>query len=134
MRVLRVESLRPGLEASGHGFSVQRWLEHVEGEAVIEERLDDGRGVVFRDGTRRYLAGWPDARLSRRVLLRMAAEAGLAVQALPEGLRLRRTGTLCFAFNYATATQTLPSASARHFLIGGPELPPSGVAVWRTHP
>jgi len=134
LRVVRVESLRPGLEATGDGFSVQRWLEHVEGEAGIEERLDDGRGVVFRSGARRYLAGWPDARLMQRVVLRMAAEAGLQVQELPEGLRLRRAGSLCFAFNYANAPQTLPPAAARDFLIGGAELPPAGVAVWRTNP
>jgi beta-galactosidase len=134
IRVLRVESLRPGLEAGGADVSVERWLEHVEGEAIVEERLEDGHAVVLRNGSSRYLAGWPDARLARRVLLRMAGEAGLATQELPEGIRLRRTGRLCFAFNYANGPQTLPPAPARDFLIGGAELPPAGVAVWRANP
>jgi len=134
IRVLRVESLRPGLKAGGADVSVERWLEHVEGEATVEERLEDGHAVVLRNGSSRYLAGWPDARLARRVLLRMAGEAGLATQELPEGIRLRRTGRLCFAFNYANGPQTLPPAPARDFLIGGAELPPAGVAVWRANP
>ena len=130
IRVVRVESLRPGLEATGEGFSVQRWLEHVEGDAATEERLDDERAVLFRSGARRYLAAWPDARLARQVFLRMAREAGLPVEDLPEGLRLRRAGGLRFAFNYAPEPRQLPPGP-QDFVIGGAELPPAGVAVWR---
>ena len=131
VRVLRVESLRAGLDAEGEGFAVQHWLEHVEGEAIAEETLHDGRGVVFRTGSRRYLAGWPDARLARRVFARMSTEAGLQTLELPEGLRMRRAGALRFAFNYSTEPRTLLPDTERRFLVGSATLEPAGLAVWR---
>ncbi|MFM7273575.1 MAG: beta-galactosidase, partial [Gammaproteobacteria bacterium] len=132
VRVLRVESLRPGLVEPGEGFVVGQWLEHVEPHgAEVEECLASGRGVVYRKGRARYLAAWPDASLATRVFRRMAEEAGLETVALPEGLRLRRAGDLCFAFNHAPEPLTLPPCPRRQFLLGNDALPVAGVAVWR---
>ncbi len=132
VRVVRVESLRPGLIEAGEGFVVSQWLEHVEArDAEVEERLADGRGVVFRKGRARYLAAWPDAALATRVFERMAREAGLPVTVLPDGLRMRRSGELCFAFNHAPEPLVLSPDPRRHFLLGSEMLPVAGVAVWR---
>jgi beta-galactosidase len=49
---------------------------------------------------------------------------------LPEGVRLRRRGTLTFAFNYGDEVWQAPSGSS--FLLGGPEVGPSEVAIWRS--
>jgi beta-galactosidase len=60
---------------------------------------------------------------------RAAAEAGLALHPLPEGLRLRRAGNRTFAFNYSTQTLELPNSIAGTIILGGRRLPPAGVTV-----
>ena len=131
LRVVRVESLREGLLAQGDGFAIHHWLEHVETRLAAEEVLADGRGVVFKSGACRYLAGWPDARLLRRLLTHMATEAGLDTVELPEGLRLRRTAQYTFAFNYANHENTIPGGEGNQYQLGSATLPPAGVAAWR---
>jgi beta-galactosidase len=70
--------------------------------------------------------------LLERLFGRMAREAGLATVALPADLRLRRTGTLRFAFNYGPDAVALPAElGAGGLLLGEDVLPPAGVAVWR---
>ena len=132
LRVTRVESLREGLVERGAGFEVAHWFEHVETGLVPEWRLRDGRGVLYRHGRLRYLAGAVDAAALRRLLAALAGESGLPVRDLPPGLRLRRRGTLCFAFNYAPEAASLrglrPPES--RLVIGADELPPAGVAAW----
>jgi beta-galactosidase len=135
LRVVRVESLRPGLEHEGDGFTVSRWLEHVEGEPTPEFVLDDGHGVVFAHRHMRYLAAWPDAALLARLFGRMAEEAGLSAIELPADLRLRRQGDRCFVFNFGPEAVDLaemfPDAAVSGFQIGGAVIAPAGVAVWR---
>ena len=132
LKVVRVESLRDGCHESGADFTVSRWLEHVETSLQPEEKLADGRGVVFAPKKVRYLAAWPDRVLLTRLVRRLAAEAGLATTHLPEGVRLRRAGDLAFAFNYAAAPRPLPSNMGGELIIGETELAPAGVAVWRS--
>ncbi len=135
LRVVRVESLRPGLEHTGDGFAVSRWLEHVDSALTPEIALDDGRGVVFAHDRVRYLAAWPDAVLLNRVLSAMAGEAALAVVALPPDVRLRRHGDLSFAFNFGPETidlsQILADAGGFDFQLGSKLISPAGVTVWR---
>ncbi len=133
IRVTRVESLREGLVVQGDGFSITRWIEHVETEIAAEEMLDDGRGIVFAANGLRYLAGWPDAALLARLFSRMAKEAGIATLALPEDIRLRRQGNLCFVFNYGPEPIDLDTFMAlpEALLIGTPSLAPAGIAAWR---
>ncbi len=101
LTVTRVESLRRGAEAHGDGWTIPRWLEHVETELEPEIRLKDGQSVVFKQGSYRYCAGWPDRSLLQLLMERMADEAGLDIIHLPEGLRIRRTASHLFAFNYS---------------------------------
>jgi beta-galactosidase len=132
LRVARVESLREGLVERGAGFEVAHWLEHVETALKPEWALHDGRGVLYRHGRVRYLAGVVDAAALRRLLAAIAGEAGLPVWALPPGLRLRRQGELCFAFNYspeAVSLRGLRPPECR-LIIGTDELAPAGVAAW----
>ncbi len=124
LKVVRVESLRPGLASTGNGFTVNHWLEHVETTLPATHSLKDGRGVVFAEEKRRYVACWPDQALLRDVLTPLLPDA----QPLPETLRIRRTADRCFAFNYGTEPITL---APQAFLLGGERLPPAGVAVWR---
>ncbi len=57
------------------------------------------------------------------------ARAGVPTALLPEGLRLRRRGSLTFAFNCGPDPQALPATPTK-LLLGANPLPPSGVAAW----
>ncbi|MBV7266090.1 beta-galactosidase [Erythrobacter sp. WH131] len=102
LTIARVESLRDGVAEEGDGFEVMRWLEHIESELVPEFALKSGRGVVFRNENYRYCGGWPDRPLLTALIKRMSDETGLATTVLPKGLRIRRTATHQFAFNYSS--------------------------------
>ncbi|MEQ5787554.1 beta-galactosidase [Erythrobacter sp. NFXS35] len=116
--VTRVESLRDGVAEPAQGWAVTRWREDVAGDLVPELSDDAGRGVLYRNGNVRYLAVWPDRALLRLLFERMADEAGLPLVDLPEGIRVRRTASHAFTFNYAAEPvfaahlgETLPPAS-----------------------
>jgi beta-galactosidase len=136
IKIVRVESLRDTVSEPGDGFAISRWIEHVETDLTAEETLLNGQGVVFANGTVRYIAGWPDAALLDRVLRRTAHAAGLEPCDLgSKSLRIRRAGDLCFAFNYGTSPVTL-SVTPEHagdvnFIIGSDTIGPAQFAVWR---
>jgi beta-galactosidase len=133
LRVTRVESLREGLTEAGEGFTVRLWFEHVETALPAEWSLHDGRGVLYRQRNLRYLAGVLDESALQRLIAALAAEANLPVKSLPEGVRMRRLGELQFAFNYSAQDVSIRGCmpESATCLLGGPELGPSGVAVWR---
>lgn len=133
LRVTRVESLRNGLTEAGEGFNLRLWFEHVETELSAEWCLLDGRGVLYRHQSFRYLAGVLDESGLRRLMTTVATEAGLSVRPLPEGLRLRRVGNLQFAFNYAAHSVSICGVLPEQAIcmVGGVELEPAAVAVWR---
>ena len=128
-KVTHAESLRPGLVHSGEGWQIARWLEHLETEALAELVADDGTAACYRHGQVRYLAAWPEGALIRTVIAQAAQDAGLTTHALAKGLRLRRAGGKCFAFNYANAPLTLPETLDGALALGTRTLPPAGVAV-----
>jgi beta-galactosidase len=130
LKVVRVESLRPGLTEKAGEAGVGRWLDHVETALDPEWATDGGRGICYRDGHIRYLTTCPDAALFAEILGRIAREAGLEPSPLPESLRLRRHGNLVFAFNYGSATANIPLPVGTDFIVGNRELPAADVAVW----
>ncbi len=136
LRVLRVESLRPGsrlpLRWKGRRHAATRWREFVEPGAGVQVLacLDDGEPVLLQQGRTRYLAARVDGALEQQWLADAARAAGLAPQPLPPGIRLRRRGELLFAFNYNSQAHRLDVPQA-DWLLGGPLLPPHGLAVAR---
>lgn len=101
LTVTRVESLRDGVAELAEGWAVTRWREDVTSDLVPELADHAGRGVLYRNGNIRYLATWPDRALLRLLIERMAGETGLPLIDLPEGIRVRRSATHAFTFNYA---------------------------------
>jgi len=135
IRVIEVASLRPGLVeiVSGEvGGAVQRWRERIEatGAVEIDAHFDNAEPALVRAGRYFYLAGWPDAELLGNVLKALANRANLPIAAVSDGVRLRRRGDLTFAFNYGERVYKAP-ASAKDFLLGGYEVGPGEVAIWR---
>ncbi len=128
-KVTHVESLRPGLTHQGEGWQVARWLEHIETEAKAELVADDGTVAGYRHGKVRYLTAWPEGDFIRKAIARAALDAGLTTHLLPAGLRLRRAGGRCFAFNYAATPLDLPASLIGELELGARTLRPADVAV-----
>ncbi len=140
LAVTRVESLPPGIvESATFGtvtLAMQRWRERLELRGAFPEALyADGSPALVRHGRARYVAGGLDGAGWTALLSRAAADAGLTLQALPEGLRISRVGDLAIACNFAeSACEWRPAAAARA-LLGEARLEPRAVAVWQlSHP
>ena len=129
VRVARVDALDAdaAVTVSAVNGHVHTWLEEVEGPLAPRLCADDGRGVWYACDGRHYLPGCPSDELLDAVVAAAAADAGLTVRPMPEGVRLRRRGDLTFVFNYAAASRKLPVAG--RLLMGGAELAPGDVAV-----
>jgi beta-galactosidase len=135
MRVTRVESLRPGagpgVEVADRAFAGRLWREVIETDLVPLATFADGGAAWIGHKSWHYLATWPEAALLDHVIARVALEANLPVEALDEGVRRRRRGDVRFAFNFAPEARPTPAPSDARYLLGGPDLPPAGVAAWR---
>ncbi|NTF30471.1 beta-galactosidase [Rhizobium skierniewicense] len=133
LKVTEVESMRPGLSAAVSGTvsgTVTRWRDFLETDLEVLAHFDDGATALTAAGRFHYLAGWPETDLLGSVARYLLEKAGLPVVDLPEHVRMRRRGSLTFAFNYGPECYTLPVA-AEQLLIGTPELKPHDVACWR---
>jgi beta-galactosidase len=135
MRVLRVESRRPGagptVTMGGRAYSARLWREDIETPLQPLARFEDGSPALLGDGRWRYLATWPGADLFDAVVEHLAADAGLATGIMPHGVRIRSRDGVTFAINYGAEPQRAPSPPGARFLLGGPELAPAGVSAWR---
>ena len=128
--VTRVESLRDGVAEHGDGWSISRWREDVISALAPEIALLDGRGLVYRHGNVRYCAAWPDGRLLDHIIKRIAGEAGIPLLHLPEGLRLRRTRSHIFAFNYSAGPIETAPLGLGIPVLGEVQLGQAQVTVW----
>lgn len=135
MRVVRVESLRPGAGPSvtlgDRTYGARLWREHIETPLQPLARFDDGSPALLREGRWLYLATWPGPELLDAIVDRLAADAGLATRPMPRGVRTRTRDGVTFAVNYASDPQPTPAPPGVRYLLGGSELPPAGVAAWR---
>lgn len=108
LTITRVESLRDGIAEAAEGFAVSRWREDVTSGLAPELTDAEGRGVVYRHCQMRYCAVWPDQALLGLLVERMAGEAGIPLLDLPEGIRVRRSASHIFTFNYAAEPVFVP--------------------------
>lgn len=96
-----VESFRADMpEPLEQGGAVQGWREALEGTADVVECCADGMPAVMQTGAVAYLGGWPDGVGAKRIVERVLGAAGLPMQDMPPGVRMRETATERFWFNY----------------------------------
>lgn len=50
---------------------------------------------------------------------------------LDDDVRTRTRDGVTFAFNFGPDPRPTPAPAGATFLLGGPELPPAGIAAWR---
>ena len=130
IKVTRVESLPDFacLETS-NGFTTVRWREKVSSEIKAAATFPDGWGFHYVKNNNHYLnACLDDCSLSKFFETRLS-EAGVKTTSCSEGVRLKRMGSLVFAFNYGPDTVTLENTN--DYLIGSAELSPADVSVWK---
>jgi beta-galactosidase len=136
VRVLQSESLRPSLRprvaidgTSGYGL---RWRDYVEPGAgvTVSAAFDDGVPAVVQAGRVRMATACFDDASQRALLERCTRDAGLDIAALPEGVRLRRLGSLQFAFNYGEVAWRANAPDNARFVLGSREVGPADVAAW----
>ena len=132
-RVTEVSSLRPGVlvEISGAICGhAERWREHVETHAETLATFADGAPALVARDNYHYLACWPDVGALGMLMALLCRKAGLATIELPTEVRLRRRGSLTFAFNYGQTPWRAPFSNKQ--LLGEPEVMPNNFTVWRT--
>jgi beta-galactosidase len=135
IRVLRVESL-PDFEPvsvswRGKNYQCRHWLEQVQTEAKPWITLEDGAGIAFTHERLTYLSTVPEQPLLDAMVEEITSQAGLSTISLPEGLRTRTNGGLQYFFNYGPTPVSLPVSKETEFIVGGPDLPVTGVAILR---
>ncbi|MCE2729492.1 MAG: beta-galactosidase [Sphingomonadaceae bacterium] len=136
VKVASVETLRAdcgGIVAyKGAEYESGRWRETIEvGDADIIATYEDGAPAAVRAGRSIYLATLTDDAFLTNVLVDLCAEADVQITPLPPTLRLRRRGELTFAFNLDSVSARAPAPAGAEFVIGGSDIEPYGVAVWR---
>lgn len=136
IKVTSVETLRADCGGSiaykGAEYESGRWRETIEvGDADIIATYEDGAPAAVRAGRSIYLATLTDDAFLTNLLVDLCAEADVQITPLPPTLRLRRRGELTFAFNLDSANARAPAPAGAEFVIGGSDIEPYGVAVWR---
>jgi beta-galactosidase len=136
IKVTSVETLRADCGGSiaykGAAYESGRWRETIEvGDADIIATYEDGAPAAVRAGRSIYLATLTDDAFLTNLLVDLCAEADVQITPLPPTLRLRRRGELTFAFNLDSVSARAPAPKGAEFVIGGSDIEPYGVAVWR---
>ncbi len=136
VKVTSVETLRADcggcIAYKGADYESGRWRETIEvGDADIIATYEDGAPAAVRTRRSIYLATLTDDAFLTNLLVDLCAEVDLQITPLPPTLRLRRRGELTFAFNLDSANARAPAPAGAEFVIGGSDIEPYGVAVWR---
>ena len=99
--VSRVESLRPDMPVPlAGGGSVTRYLEEIVGTAETVLSSTSGAPVAMRAAKMTYMAGWGDALALDRLVAELARRSGVVTRRMPDGVRIRETGSDRFWFNH----------------------------------
>lgn len=102
--VVRSESLRPGLDHVGDGWAITGWLDQfqplAQSGAIAELTAEDGAVACWRRENVRTCTGWPEGSLIERVMENAARDAGLPIEKLTAGKRVRRTDRYTFRADY----------------------------------
>lgn len=136
LKVVQVGSLPPRADGSitwkNKSYPLQVWQEDIESDLEPEGRFTEGGGAVFSTEKWHYLAFLPDETFLLDYIEATAGDLGIETVRLPEPLRLRHLGDLTFAFNSGPDTLKAPAAEDADYILGGSEIAPHDVAVWKT--
>ena len=135
LKVIQVSSLPPGFEGGivwrNKTYPLSVWQELIESDLEPKAHFTDGHGAIFEAGRNHYLGFWPDEDFLVDYLEEILRSLDIETLRLPDRLRLRRRGDLTFAFNTSNEPLASPTPENGTYLLGGPEIAPIDVAVWK---
>ena len=136
IRILSVETLRadcPGsISFNDKAFASTAWRESLDpGSTTVLAAYEDGTPALVRQGRAHYLATLTDDAFLTAFFTGLCVEADIAFTPLTGSLRLRRRGDLTFAINYGATAVTAPAPGGAEFLLGGRNIGPHDLAIWR---
>ncbi len=134
MRVLRVESIRPGIVIPVEGIgSFSKWAEQVEPGDGTDVLLTGGEGYPawVRNKSCSYIAGWPDQNLLSQIMKETLQNCGLTIVETGEDLRIRDRGQIRTIVNYGPKPQDASGLIDRNdeILIGTTMINVGGVII-----
>jgi beta-galactosidase len=131
IRVWRVESMRPNVTEKVDGGEARHWRDFIEVKdgVEVEAKFADGHPAIVRHGSVRYLASLFNDALTQDIFLKVAREAGLRAEPLPDGIRISRRGGLTYVFNYNATPYKI--SGAKDFVVGQEEVGAQGVGIYR---
>ena len=101
MKVTHVESIRPGTERPlGGDKQMIRWIEHIETNETVTLENPDGAPVMVTKGKQHYLGAWLNEEALRPILEALCGRAGIIMERVQNGLRIRDTKHHRFWINY----------------------------------
>lgn len=142
IQITSVETLRPDCPRrftwNSSTYHAGAWSEEIECATAVAEvaHYDDGDAgpVLVEAGRFTYIGAVVDDVFLKDFFKHMCCTVDIPVYETPADVRICHRGTLGFAFNYGTIAEYLPLPDNTHFELGGPELGPQDVAVWRRPP
>lgn len=134
IRVTHVDSIRTGINLpvtdGDASESVHTWLEHIDSGIHPRVTTVSGAGVWFQQDRAHYLSACVSGALLRKIMRAVLDQAGVPCSEMSGGVRVRRRGKLCFAFNYSAEDRPTP-CDDEDLLLGERTLKPGEVAVWQ---
>ncbi|MEM9397534.1 MAG: beta-galactosidase [Pseudomonadota bacterium] len=136
LQVVAVDSMRRNamrsLRQNRFVGDISRWYEQIQSLLPPRLNCDDGSPFWFSQGQYHYLNGFPDRELLSSIVESVAEESEISTARLPEGLRLRRRGSLLFALNSSLETRSFRAEEKSVLLLGDEHLTQGAYAVWDT--
>ena len=135
VKATAVESLRPEVQDTltwnGSTYVGRLWRDHFESDMAPAAVFTDGSGAAWQNDNVHLIGFHPDEVFLMDYFAEIARTRGMPIVRLPPLLRLRKRGSLTFAFNYDTSAVPSPGGDGASYLLGGPDIPARGVSVWR---
>ena len=135
LKVIQVGSLPPGTDGGitwrNKIYPLEIWQEEILSDLPPNAHFTEGGGAIYQSEHWHYFGFWPDETLLIDYIEAQLEALEIKTLRLPEPLRLRRLGDLTFAFNSGPLPIKAPAPKTASYLLGGAEIPPRDVAVWK---
>ena len=135
LKVAQVSSLPSDFSASliwkNSTYPVHVWQEDIVSDLDPVSQYVGGGGAIYQADHWHYLGFWPEIAFLMDYMEAILIDLGISVHRLPERVRMRRRGSLVFAFNTGPESTKTPAPEGTTFLLGGAELSSCDFAVWK---
>lgn len=134
--ITRCESVRDShifdIEMDEQFYQGRIWRDYIKTDLNVEAVCHDGVPAFVTGQDYSILTVVPNTKFLRAILSHVFKEQNLETTWLSKDIRIERTQSHGFAFNYGPKTVTIRDDFVTgKFIQGGRSLPPAGVSVWK---